>query len=108
MKPRRRKFPLAVYRGILKRQKLRCACGCRQKFDGVADINWDHILPIHLDGKDEPENLQALKLHHHKAKSNKEASARAKVKRIKAQDGLTKKKPSQKDKVMAKVMGLEL
>jgi len=103
----RRKFPPAVYAEILERQDKKCACGCREEIKSNSEINWDHILPLDLDGKDEPENLQALKKGHHQEKTNKEISAGAKTLRIQKQDGLKKKKPSQKDQVMAKAMGLE-
>ncbi|MCH7936636.1 MAG: HNH endonuclease [Proteobacteria bacterium] len=103
----RKKFSPAVYERILNRQNRRCACPCKEKFDGLSDIRWDHILSLHMGGKDEPENLQALKNRHHIFKSNKENSARAKTKRIQDSNGLRKKKPSQKDKVLAGVLGLE-
>ncbi len=106
MAPRRR-FPLYVYRAILKKQRNRCKCGCRRKFDGIRDINFDHITALADGGIDTPDNLQALKLRHHKKKSKREGKARAKVKRIQAQDGLRQKKLSKSDKVMAKVLGLE-
>ena len=109
MKTPRRRFPPKVYRDILDRQGWKCACGCGASFDswaqtGRLDFHYDHILPLWLGGKDEPENLQALKRGHHAKKTHKEASARAKVKRIIAQRGLLDKKMSQRDKVMAKVL----
>ena len=107
MKSPPRRFPPKVYRNILVKQDWRCAC-CGHRFDklwnGFSDFHFDHILPLHLGGKDEPENLQALKRGHHAKKTHKEASARAKVKRIIAQDGLREKKMSERDKVMAKVL----
>ena len=102
----RRRFPLSVYRGILMRQRGLCACDCGEKFDGISDVRFDHIVPLHLDGPDTPENLQALKHKHHVVKSGQEAGIRAKVARIQARDGLLKKRPSARDKVMAKVLGL--
>ena len=112
MKATRRKFFPSVYRAILVKQAWRCAC-CGEVFDtglGMKATWWyhfDHILPLHLGGKDEPENLQALKRGHHAKKTHKEASARAKTKRIIAQRGLLDKKMSERDKVMAKVLAQE-
>ena len=111
MKAARRRFSLSVYRAILAKQYWRCAC-CGELLDGPIvsrcgaplPYHFDHILPLHLGGKDEPENLQALKRGHHKRKSDKETADRAKVKRIIAQRGLLDKKMSQRDKVMAKVL----
>ena len=105
MKPPRRRFSPKVYRDILVKQDYRCAC-CGKPFDRFDPnfCHFDHILPLHLGGKDEPENLQALLRGHHAKKTHKEASARAKVKRIITQRGLLDKKMSQRDKVMAKVL----
>lgn len=104
MKRPRRKFPPAVYVGIIRRQKMRCACGCREKLE-AGSVHFDHIIELADGGRDDPENLQALKLHHHKIKTKKSAKARAKVKRIQAQDGLRRKKMSAHDKAMEKIMG---
>lgn len=108
MKTPRKRFSPSVYRAILVKQAWRCAC-CGEFIDswaqtGRLDFHFDHILPLHLDGKDEPENLQALKRGHHQSKTNREASARAKCKRIIAQRGLRDKKMSARDKVMAKAL----
>lgn len=102
----RHRFPLPVYRAILRRQRNRCACGCRKKFDGIRDINWDHITALADGGTDTPDNLQALKLRHHKKKTKREGKARAKVKRIQETDGLRKKKLSRREKVMADYLGV--
>ena len=109
MKSSRRRFSPSVYRAILDRQDWTCACGCDEFFDppdprrGI-DYHFDHILGLELGGKDEPENLQALKRGHHAKKTHKEASARAKVVRIIAQRGLRDKKMSKRDKVMNKIL----
>ena len=103
MKAARRRFPPKVYREILVKQGWKCAC-CGVPLGEVWKYHFDHILPLHLGGKDEPENLQALKRGHHAKKTHKEASARAKCKRIIAQDGLRRKKPSKKDLVYAKAL----
>ena len=104
MKSPRRHFSPSVYRAILVRQNWKCACGCNLLLSTAGIYHFDHILPLSLGGLDEESNLQALILGHHKAKSHKEASARAKTKRIIAQDGLRRKKVSERDKVMAKVL----
>ena len=101
----RKKFSPKVYMGILLKQNGKCNCGCQEFIHKVEDINWDHILALHLGGKDEPENIQALLKGHHVLKSNKEASARAKVVRIQDQGGLRRKKKSRKDKVLSKALG---
>ena len=112
MKAPRRRFSPSVYLAILVKQTWRCAC-CGEVFDTapMPRAGWwyhfDHILPLHLGGKDEPENLQALKRGHHAKKTHREASARAKTKRIIAQDGLRRKKESQRDKVMGKILTQE-
>lgn len=103
MKTPRCQFSPFVYRAILDQQDWKCGC-CGEDLEGHQYIHFDHILPIWLDGKDEPENLQALKRGHHAKKTHREASARAKVKRIIAQRGLLDKKMSERDKILAKVL----
>lgn len=90
---------------VISRQKFRCACGCRQKLDvdGLS-IEFDHALPIWLGGTNDLENFRALIKKHHLKKTKKEAKARAKIKRIKESGGLTRKKPSAKDKAIAKAL----
>ena len=102
----RRKFPLSVYLGIIKRQKGRCACGCREKLI-AGEVHFDHIVELADEGEDTPENLQALKLHHHKKKTKAAAKARAKVKRIQAQGGLLKPKRSRQQQLIDKFSGLK-
>ena len=100
----RRRFSPSIYRAILVRQNWKCACGCNLLFSTAGIYHFDHILPLSLGGLDEESNLQALIKGHHAAKSHREASARAKTKRIIAQDGLRKKKPSKRDLVYVKVL----
>ena len=111
MKPHRRRFSPSVYRAILVKQDWKCACCGEALFVGnpiirrhYVNYHFDHILALELGGKDEPENLQALKRGHHAKKTHREASARAKTKRLIAQRGLRDKKMSAKDKVYAKMM----
>lgn len=109
MPKHRKRFAPRVYVEIVLRQNGRCAC-CGEKFVAGEPIQYDHILPIWLGGKDEPENLQAMKHRHHNgvpnSKTAREAKARAKIARIKAQDGLLRKKPNAKDKAIAKMLNL--
>ncbi len=102
----RRKFSPRTYAVIVLQQGGKCACGCREKFEDVTGIHFDHILPLWLGGKDEPENLQALLSHHHATKTSREATARAKVKRIQAQGGLRKPKMNAQQKALAKMTGI--
>lgn len=103
----RKKFHPAVYASILKKQRCLCACGCKEKFAGVADIQWDHIHPLADGGEDAPENLQALKVHHHKHKTKRESKDRAKERRTIARGGMTRKRLNQRDKALAKLTGME-
>ena len=104
MKAHRIRFPPRIYRNILVKQDWKCAC-CGGRLE-QGDFHFDHILGLELGGKDEPENLQVLLRGHHQRKTDREASARAKTVRIQKQDGLRRKKESQRDKVMAKALGL--
>ena len=104
MKSPRRHFSPSVYRAILVRQNWKCGCGCNLLLSTAGIYHFDHAMPLELGGEDTPANLQALIKGHHAAKSHREASARAKTKRIIAQDGLRRKKESQRDKVMAKAL----
>lgn len=81
MKPTRRKFSPKVYAGIIEAQGRRCSCGCNEPLE-VGRIHFDHIIPVGIGGKDEPENLQALILRHHKAKTREDMVKIAKVRRI--------------------------
>ncbi len=65
----RRRFHRRVYLGILRRQKLRCACGCGVKFTRKEGYQFDHEHALGLRGPDTPENLRAVRVPCHKAKS---------------------------------------
>lgn len=83
MKPARKRFPPLVYAQIWLRQNGRCACPCGEKMqEGM--VQYDHIIPLSMGGKDEPENLQALIKKHHADKTSKEAGIRAKCDRQRA------------------------
>ena len=66
---RRRKFHRRVYLGILRRQKLICACGCDVKLTTEEGYQFDHLTAFALFGPDAPDNLQALRVPCHKEKS---------------------------------------
>ena len=85
------------------RQKNTCACGCSEQLDG--GVHYDHIRGLWDEGTNDLDNFQALKPGHHAKKTAKEATRRAKIKRIHAQDGLRKKKPSQADRAMERILG---
>lgn len=53
-----------------------CAECERQGFVRAA-LEVDHIMPLHLGGHDGEPNLQGLCIEHHRAKSAREAAARA-------------------------------
>lgn len=106
----RKRFSPSVLRAILVKQAWRCAC-CGEAFydnDDTDDkrLRWhfDHITSLEAGGEDTVENLQALLIGHHKAKTRDEAGVRGKIKRIQESDGLKRKKMSKRDKVMAKIL----
>lgn len=68
----RRRFPRRIYLGILRRQKLRCACGCGEKLTRKEGYQFDHHTAFALGGADTPENLRALRTPCHKRKSAKD------------------------------------
>ena len=84
------------------RQNHKCVCGCGEPL-AMGGVQYDHIIPLHLDGTNDIDNFQALNPKHHGKKSVKELKARAKVKRIQAQGGLLRKKKSHADKAMEKI-----
>ena len=63
---RRRKFHRRVYLGILRRQKLICACGCGVKMTRKEGYQFDHHTALALGGADTPENLRAVRVPCHK------------------------------------------
>ena len=84
------------------RQNHKCAC-CGEPLT-MGGVEYDHIIPISLDGTNDLSNFQALNKGHHTRKSVKELKARAKVKRIKAQGGLLRKKKNQADKAIERIL----
>lgn len=63
---RRCRFPRRIYLGILKRQKLRCFCGCGVKLTRGEGYQFDHTTALALGGADSPDNLRALRVPCHK------------------------------------------
>ena len=58
----------------------------------LADIEWDHILPLCLGGSNDPENFHGICHTCHTAKTKKEAGMRAKADRQKESHEGTKKR----------------
>lgn len=80
----RRRFRKWVYLAILLRQKMVCACGCRERMTRAEGFAADHIVPLWAGGADSESNLQFLRDPCHKAKTKREAFERAKADRIRA------------------------
>ena len=79
---RRRRFHPRTLAEIVKRQDGNCAC-CRAPLGADPRlIEFDHIVALADGGTDTPDNLQALTRTCHRAKSNREATARAKATRL--------------------------
>ena len=62
----RRRFHRRIYLGILRQQRLKCACGCRTKLSRQEGYQFDHITALALGGLDSPENLRAVRVPCHK------------------------------------------
>lgn len=79
---------------ILTRQGGACSeCGTK-----TGPFEYEHVKPLWLGGRDHPDNLTAKCVSCHKAKTVAEASNRAKMKRIREQDGLLKRKLNKREK----------
>ena len=102
---RRRRYPPRVYWEIVSRQKGICACGCNELLGAdPRGIEFDHVVALADGGSDTPENLQALKVRHHRSKSSREAIARAKARRISERDGLMARRLNRSDKALARML----
>jgi 5-methylcytosine-specific restriction endonuclease McrA len=66
---------------IIARQGGICACGCGAALDG-GKVEFDHELDLWTHGRNDTANFRALLAPCHKAKTAKDAKARAKSKRI--------------------------
>lgn len=100
---KRRRFPKRVYLAILRKQRMVCGCGCREKMSGAEGIEFDHDKSLWLDGADTPENLVARRKPCHDAKTRREASARAKVKRIILKSGLKKPAKNARERALERM-----
>ena len=100
------RFHPRVYAEIVRRQDGICACACGEPLgDDPRDIQFDHELALHAGGPDTPDNLRALLRRHHLTKTVRETKARAKVSRIQARGGMTKRRMSKHDRAMAYYLG---
>ena len=79
---RRRRFHPRALAEIVKRQQGNCACCGAPLGTDPRAIEYDHITALADGGQDSPANLQALTRACHRAKSNREATARAKASRL--------------------------
>ncbi|MFJ6322313.1 MULTISPECIES: HNH endonuclease [unclassified Rhizobium] len=93
----------ACKRRILDRQNWRCAITGVEFRDGVK-AEFDHIRPLWLDGENREDNLQAITEAAHKAKTQTEATVRAKVNRNQIKRILGKKKSSLSNPKYKKLM----
>ena len=101
----RRQFHPRVKAEIVKRQDGICACGCGAPLGtDPRDIQYDHEIPLHLDGEDTAENLRALKKKHHLVKTIREAKDRAKFRRIVDRGGMGKRRMNQQDRMLARYL----
>ena len=68
-----------------RRRRILGAAGwrCRQCDDDVGPFELDHMYQLGLGGDDNDNNFQVLCVPCHKAKSKRDAAARAKTKRVK-------------------------
>lgn len=102
---RRRKFHPRTYAEIVERQHGICACGCGEPLGtDRRGMHFDHELPLWNGGEDTPDNLRALLPKHHLLKTIREATDRAKMKRIIDQDGLRKRKENREDRLFSKYL----
>jgi 5-methylcytosine-specific restriction endonuclease McrA len=104
----RRRFHPRTYRAILDRQDRKCA-GCGADIIQFGVVHFDHIVPVALGGEDEPDNLQALCIPCHKAKTTKpidgDMARIAKAARIR--EKLSGRRLSKRKREAAKIMGFE-
>lgn len=85
MKPTRKRFSPRVYAELIGKQHGLCKCGCGEPLE-VGQIEWDHIIPLFMGGKDEPSNLQGFinkpGARHCNVKTREDMRKIAKVRRI--------------------------
>ena len=104
---KRRALSVSQKAAVIKRQDGKCA-KCRAPFGDVLAIEFDHRISLAMGGADHIDNIDALCRPCHRAKTytpiNGDISKIAKTKRIQAQDGLMRKKPSAQDKALARML----
>lgn len=97
----------ACKRRILDRQGECCAITGVAFRDGVK-AEFDHIVPLWLDGENRETNLQAITREAHAAKTKTEATVRAKVNRIRIKRVLGKKQSGLSNTRFKKLMSGEV
>lgn len=88
---------------VVKRQDGKCACGCQEKLE-VGSIDFHHAVPLQFGGDNSLHNFRALIKKHHLEITKKDTKARAKADRIAKREGLMKKRLSEKDKAMQRII----
>ena len=85
---------------VIDRQRGRCACGCGEALV-VGFIDFDHVLDLQFGGSNDLDNFCALIRKHHRAKTDRNITLRAKCDRIRAKhEG---KWLNSKDRELAKI-----
>ena len=77
---KRRRLTAAQKAAIIARQVNTCGCGCGGDLTGQP-VEYDHALPLGLTGADSLDNLQALLIACHRAKTKADVRRIAKAKR---------------------------
>lgn len=78
---RRRRFSETALEARLAEFGDRCA-DCGIAVGGAAGLEWDHVIPLGLEGADEIDNLEPLCRGCHRAKTRKDVVHIAKAKRM--------------------------
>ena len=106
MKHRRRYLSAKEKAKLIHEQKGLCRCGCGEPLGTDPSlIAFDHMCDLQFGGGNEWENWAALRPKHHMAKTIRAAKARAKCDRIAKRDGLRKRRLSEADKALARMLG---
>lgn len=77
----RRRFSETAYQARLA-EFSGCCTDCGIRTGGPAGLEWDHIIPLKMDGEDEIAKLQPLCRGCHRAKTRRDARHIAKAKRM--------------------------
>lgn len=81
---RRRRLTRAQKQMILDQQEWKCAITAEPLIPGTTAIEYDHIIPLAMGGRDEVDNLQAVLKSAHREKTSEDVAKIAKAKRVKA------------------------